>query len=431
MKAVLLQESFAAGEISPDYLGRFSDPIYKSGLKTCVNAITSPRGIVTRRSGSRIVHNIRNTNECKLFTFHYDRDESFAVAITDGLCTVIEPDAEALGIDAIVNGEFNVTNIGWEHSLGTASKISYDNAYAELIPGTDAGGFTEITQIFTVLDINRAQRVRIEGLFTGDVTVIVRDSLGVIVVDEIIARGSKAVEYDVPEASDTTLSIIIKALPYDQPSRVYRVSVRGINLAHGTWESPAGVVPYKANDLKKIHATMSPSGKEMYFTHPDYPPHKLSYDVGSGYFAFTKVHFNWTLFDFLNIDLTVEERDVEPDGALTYRLNYFNSGGEKATGVVVEFIAEAGTVIVDASHDGVVVDQTVKWDIAELIGSSSVVLTVNCKADPLALDKAVIDATASILSEQQLIPANSIASTTVNTTDGPALHARLTPTLYE
>ena len=54
-KTLPIQETFAAGEISPRLYGRNSIEGYKAGVESMINYITTPQGPFFRRNGFKFV----------------------------------------------------------------------------------------------------------------------------------------------------------------------------------------------------------------------------------------------------------------------------------------------------------------------------------------------------------------------------------------
>ena len=52
---LLRQQSFAGGEISPEFQGRTGDPRYGRSLRTCKNFLPTVHGALLNRAGTKFV----------------------------------------------------------------------------------------------------------------------------------------------------------------------------------------------------------------------------------------------------------------------------------------------------------------------------------------------------------------------------------------
>tara|TARA_R110002020_G_scaffold59228_1_gene161701 strand:+ start:2810 stop:7039 length:4230 start_codon:yes stop_codon:yes gene_type:complete len=75
-----ITRSFAGGEMSPEMFGRMDDVKYQAGAATLLNCIPRPVGAATRRSGTRLVREIRDSdNTAHLFPFVFSPTQSLVI----------------------------------------------------------------------------------------------------------------------------------------------------------------------------------------------------------------------------------------------------------------------------------------------------------------------------------------------------------------
>jgi len=73
-----LQASFTAGELSPRLFGRVDLAKYQTGLAKCRNMVLMPHGGVNRRSGTRFVHEVKDsTKTVRLIAFEFSTVQAY------------------------------------------------------------------------------------------------------------------------------------------------------------------------------------------------------------------------------------------------------------------------------------------------------------------------------------------------------------------
>lgn len=73
-----IQDDFSSGELSPFMSGRVSTPRYKMGLDTCLNYISTIQGPVTRRPGTRFIHEVKDSNSyTRLIRFTFSNVQDY------------------------------------------------------------------------------------------------------------------------------------------------------------------------------------------------------------------------------------------------------------------------------------------------------------------------------------------------------------------
>lgn len=107
-----LQRSFAAGEVSPELLGRIDDAKYQSGLARCRNFVTRPQGPAENRAGLGYVRAVKNSaKKTRVIPFSYSTTQTMVIELGAGYF------------------RFHTQGATLESSPGVAYEIS--NSYAE------------------------------------------------------------------------------------------------------------------------------------------------------------------------------------------------------------------------------------------------------------------------------------------------------------
>lgn len=84
-----LQQSFGAGEITPELAGLIESPAYQSGLAECTNFITLPHGPAMYRPGFQFEQYVRNASEtCRMLPFVPDDTNAYVLCFTNLACFI-------------------------------------------------------------------------------------------------------------------------------------------------------------------------------------------------------------------------------------------------------------------------------------------------------------------------------------------------------
>lgn len=76
----ILSRSFAGGEMSPEMFSRVDDSMFQAGAETLKNCIPRPTGAVTRRPGTQLVREVRDSAfAARLYSFVFSQDDSIAI----------------------------------------------------------------------------------------------------------------------------------------------------------------------------------------------------------------------------------------------------------------------------------------------------------------------------------------------------------------
>lgn len=127
-----IQNSFLAGELSPNAYGRTDLQEYQSGAAEITNFMVLPSGPVTRRPGTRYIKTTQGNKRARIIPFVYSRDESYAVEITDGAIRVINVKTGVVSTPTVVNSA-----AGASGSPSFAYYTEYDLPYIQYAQSAD------------------------------------------------------------------------------------------------------------------------------------------------------------------------------------------------------------------------------------------------------------------------------------------------------
>lgn len=123
MSASFVQESFLGGEWSPLAQGRMSDPSYKFGMSTCLNAYPLETGPWTRRPGSRFMAVTKAGRTGRIEPFNFTITKPYQIELTDGIIRFY--DGEKLVRNGLGLGE---TSTIISISAATPAVVTFENA---------------------------------------------------------------------------------------------------------------------------------------------------------------------------------------------------------------------------------------------------------------------------------------------------------------
>lgn len=79
------KQTFVAGEVSPEMMGRIEDGAYQNGLALCRNFIVRPQGLIENRPGFEFVREARNLGErVRIIPFSYSADQTMVIELGGG-----------------------------------------------------------------------------------------------------------------------------------------------------------------------------------------------------------------------------------------------------------------------------------------------------------------------------------------------------------
>ena len=283
-----IQESFAAGEITPKLLGRRSIEGYSSGVATMHNMIADPRGPGIGRNGFRYAQSfIANAVRLSLLP---SNTTNLLLVLTDELLTItgvlgVLPDA-----NFVTNGDFESTGTGWLTSA-TGGGASVNFGVGECIMDSGPVGRSYLSQQLTLSG-------------TGTHTVIVRSD-GVTNYRVRVGDTEDSAEYLDVSTSETRFELDITIGVTNPFVTVIRDAADGgsriINVTRiivaGTVAQLEFATPWPEDELRNLYFIRSSDGTAEYILHPNYAPQKILNEAGVvsfGAVVFTNPPAEWT-----------------------------------------------------------------------------------------------------------------------------------------
>ena len=272
-KITPIQESFAAGEISPKLLGRRSIDGYKSGVAEMTNMIADSRGPAITRDGFRFSQVITG-DDVRLDILTLGAFSNFLIVWTDFLLTL----TSVLGIlpsaNFIQNGDFIDGGDDWiDTANGGGASVDFTGGACILDSGNGAG------------DARISQQVTLTGV--GIHTLIVGTSSQTAYRVKI-GDTENSTDYFEVVTSQVRLDIQVDIQTLNPFVTIERISTdggsRSILIGRITLTDDVSqldfVTPYGEEEMKELFFVQAPDGKSVYVLHYEFPPHKLQLSAG-------------------------------------------------------------------------------------------------------------------------------------------------------
>ena len=140
-----IQNSFAAGAVTPLLDLRSDTKGYKQGLREAVNVTVSSRGPVSGRRGLEFLAEIPNATYGRLFSFERNENDTYIVAVTSDFIYVLD-ETGFLGADNLVVTDFDFDKPGeWtEVTNGANASVQFASSICTLTHGNQPDQYAEV-----------------------------------------------------------------------------------------------------------------------------------------------------------------------------------------------------------------------------------------------------------------------------------------------
>ena len=305
MKMHPIQESFAAGEVTPRVQARLSTELYSQGLEELLNMIPLRHGPVQRRGGMQYNSTYPGDVSGRLFTFHISPAQSFVVVISDdGILRVNDETGQVLEDNLITNPFFDDGLTGW-------TDISDANAGVQFSNGTVGFGSTQVGrdailhQSVTIAggeenDDHQISIVSVPSSRLARLTIKVGTAANLSDIDEFtLIEGVNSLTFNPGGNSTVFITIVFEGVAplitfwTVDSVRCSHIGAGGVQFAH----------PWGADDISEMQAEMPPNEDVMFFATPRVAQQELTYDRATDVFGFAPISFTvpppvWTGANF-------------------------------------------------------------------------------------------------------------------------------------
>jgi hypothetical protein len=305
-KLMPIQNSFAAGELSPLMSARTDLEGYKYGVEIMENWISLTQGPAARRPGLGYIGDVVGTNG-RIFPFYVSSFTGFIVSITDEFVTVNDPTGEVVKNNLVTNGDFTEGEAGWTDISVPPGDAIFSGGAAILNPGVIGAWLAGIQQGVSGLDIANSHKFTITRASGPDsLTVNLGTTLGGTEIHSGTYSTLSNIVVEIP-VGYTGIFIDIIAPGGTDPNRVIsKVELIDNEVIEGVqFDSPWTT----ATQLATLQVEMPPGEVAMYIVNPEVAPYKLEYSLTTG---------DWTL-DLLTLtDPPAEWVGTNWPGTLTF-----------------------------------------------------------------------------------------------------------------
>lgn len=271
-KVTPIQESFAAGEISPKLLGRRSIEGYRSGVQEMTNMIADARGPALGRSGFQFAQGF-DANDMRLGLLTIGGNSNFLYVLTDFLMTITGILGAIPSENAVVNGDFNDQGAGWTTvNNGGGSSVNFDVGSVAINSGN--GGNAYISQQLTLAGTGtNTVIVNTDGATTYRVRVGDTENSG-----EYLDITTSQTRIQVEGVIGTTTPwITVERISTDPGSDT--ITVFNVTLTDDVAQLTF-VTPWPESELRDLYTVEAPDGKAVYMLHASYQTQKLELVAG-------------------------------------------------------------------------------------------------------------------------------------------------------
>jgi hypothetical protein len=292
-KVNVVQNSFAAGELSPRMLSRTDLKGYKEGCQELTNMIPVSHGPALSRPGTYFITTVTGDKSCRLVPFHVAPDEVYMLVFSGANVTVLNESGLPPAASIVVNGRFQQGSLGWTtvtSSGGGGPQGTVNFTSGAVVLDASPNHLAAIRQTITtevgkeykiaVTTLNRNNLLVKVGTAAGG-TQLVNAAMGTRVVEEWIFTAtttSTFIQLEQAAGSAGTCTIAsCQMVPTATPAQL------ALNLVN----------PFPSGSLRDIQYEMQPAGKTMYFSHPLVPPQRVVFTPPSS-FAIEPVPFGTT-----------------------------------------------------------------------------------------------------------------------------------------
>lgn len=321
-----IQTNFTTGILSPRFWSRSDVQEYRSGVKDCVNMITTRHGPIQSRNGTMFLQDLGN-NYSRPFGFQLIPNsvtgEAFTAVVSEDLTIKLFGATGTLYEEELKNPDFSVSLDNWDKLfVDGKSSVNWSSGAAILNPEPAMNGdIAGITQLVTVTGGTENDdrtisfsSVSLGGLLPVETTISVGTTSGasdllelktLLNSTEVVFNPGGLTSYYISFSCQQVLNEgeeeeEIEGIPSFTYSYIKLLSVSSSLTGSGAIEF---VHTWTPSDIQNLHVEMSPNESSMYFVCQNVAPHKLSYDLATDTWSFDEVTFaglpaDWVIGSF-------------------------------------------------------------------------------------------------------------------------------------
>lgn len=278
-----IQNSFAAGELSPLMSARMDLEGYNYGVEVMENWMALTQGPASVRPGLGHIGDVVGTIG-RIFPFYVSAFTGFIVSVTDQYVSINDPSGEVVKNNLITNGDFLDGEAGWTDISEPPGDAIFIGGAVTLNPGSAAADIAGIQQGVSGMVVGNSHKFTITRASGPDeLQVNIGTTLGGTEIHSGVYNTLAPIVVEIP-AGYTGVFVDIIAPGGPTPSRVIsKVELIDNAVVEGVqFTSPWTT----ATQIASIQVEMSPGETAMYFVNPEVAPYKLEYSLITGEWTF-------------------------------------------------------------------------------------------------------------------------------------------------
>lgn len=292
MQLLPIQNSFAAGVLSPLMWARSDTEGYQQGVAALLNMNPKAQGPAVSRAGADHVDNIA-ASYGRSFSFSISRLRSFSVLVlSDGNLYVFDQNGRTGGTDLESNGRFLAGNANWAITETGRGRVDIRSGYCSLITEL-ASDAAQIAQTVTVTSgVLTAIRLFSDIAENGNqVRIKVGTAAGLGDYVDEVTGAAETLHTFTPTATTVYVTILKDPTTTTGTRKIESVSVMAVSdLTVNT----SFAHPWNNTEIAQVHYATPPGGLYMIFTTPTTQPWVLTYVPSTDTWTFAVVSFGAT-----------------------------------------------------------------------------------------------------------------------------------------
>lgn len=290
-KTIPIQESFAAGEISPRFISQINSEPYKKGLKDMINWIPMPQGPFYRRNGSWFMGSVPGTYG-RVFGFPITRSFAAVSIVTDeNKMYIATPDGFELDSNRVTNPRFLQGSTGWTDISQGSGYVIFSAGSATLAPGSthpSQDRTAGIRQQITLTTPANDQHFHISmapNAIQAEVRITLGNNAGGNEYLDV-TLSPDVIDYDITFNSSGDASVWLDIVAQQNNEGAVRI-INSVEIYDPLSTSKLEfTTPWSSSELDLIQVGYPPGEDTIYFVGPSDPIYELKFDRATETFTF-------------------------------------------------------------------------------------------------------------------------------------------------
>jgi hypothetical protein len=344
LKTSIVQQSFAAGEVSPLVGGRSDTTGYQNGVEKMLNMYADSRGPAISRGGSELIDQLSITSTNSIMRVIQARiGQSIVAIIYDDKIALFTEDGKVFSTEYIQNGDFIDGDASWGTILiGNNSDVIYNYRNTQIIPGTGTNAAL-IRQIVTVSTTTPyTLRITLNQVGTFSYSIGTTQSSDDVIAETFVTTSEVIVNFTT--LATTTVYFTIRT---DAPIETDPIFVNSVSIYDQGAVGIEFTTPWLFSNKNKIRTIEDSANSRIFFLEKEAPVQFLSIDP-LGVFTFGPAGFisppvSWIGNNYPKVGAIHEGRLWLSNDTLEFWYSVSNSYLDFTPGILA---AESGSLVI-------------------------------------------------------------------------------------